>query len=59
LQTYAQPHFYWAASKKESSLSLLKNRYVAGATYIYHCSDKKCDLPELELEKAIEKLKND
>ncbi len=58
LQTYAQPHFYWAASTKESSLSLLKNRYVAGATYIYHCSDKKCDLPELELEKAIEKLKN-
>ncbi len=48
------PHYEVAiAGKDANKLPLLENRYVEGATRIYVCQDKVCQLPVEEVEKAL------
>jgi hypothetical protein len=48
------PDVIFAASTGDSSLPLLKNRYVAGKTQVYVCSNGSCRLP---VETASEAMK--
>ncbi len=50
------PNKIIAFSKTESTLPLLKNRYVANATYVYLCVDNTCQLPVEEISKIIDTI---
>jgi len=58
LNTSYIPNALFIGSKVESSLPLLKNRYVDDETFIYVCVNKACKLPVTEAKEAI-KLIND
>jgi uncharacterized protein YyaL (SSP411 family) len=47
----------FAGSAEESTLPLLKNRYVKDQTLIYVCSDKTCLQPVSDVDDAIDLLK--
>ncbi|MCK7589821.1 thioredoxin domain-containing protein [Subsaxibacter sp. CAU 1640] len=51
------PNKIVAASFKEESLPLFKNRAVEGKTLIYVCVNKTCNMPVDTVEKAINQLK--
>ena len=44
-------------SKKDSELSILKNKYIQGNTTIYVCEDGTCKLPANEINNAIKLIK--
>lgn len=50
------PNTLFAGSLTESSLPLLKNRFIANQTTIYICSDKTCQKPVTEVKDALEYL---
>jgi uncharacterized protein len=37
----------------DSKLALLENKMIAAQTTIYVCRDKSCELPVVEVEKAL------
>ncbi len=54
---YYIPNKILAFSLSPSDLPLLKDRYVAGKTYIYLCVNNTCQLPETEVKEIIKKIK--
>lgn len=58
LQKHHLPNVIFAGSATESSLPLLKNRFVPDQTFIYVCSDKTCQVPVKETEEALKQLQN-
>ncbi|MES2395895.1 MAG: thioredoxin domain-containing protein, partial [Bacteroidota bacterium] len=48
------PNILFAGSLTESSLPLLKNRFIANQTPIYICSNKTCHKPVTEVKEALE-----
>jgi len=53
LQRNYLPHVIFCAGTTESSLPLLKNRYVSGKTLIYICQNNSCQLPVETIEEAL------
>jgi uncharacterized protein YyaL (SSP411 family) len=54
LDAYYLPNVIVCGSKKgNSTLPLLKNKYVAGKTLIYVCQGKTCQLPVESIEEAL------
>ena len=51
------PNKILLGSFKESSLSLLENKFIAGETIIYVCQNKVCQLPTTDILKAQKLLK--
>lgn len=51
------PNILFAGSRSESSLPLLKSRWVANQTYIYVCSNKTCHKPETDVKEALKYIK--
>ncbi|WP_372801176.1 thioredoxin domain-containing protein [Lutibacter sp.] len=51
------PNKILAGSIKDSNLPLLKGRYTNQETYIFVCENGTCKLPEINVQKAITKLK--
>jgi hypothetical protein len=51
------PQVLFLGGKEEGKLELLQNKAVKGATFIYVCQDKVCQLPVEEVSKARELLK--
>ena len=47
------PNTILLGGKTEGSLTLLKNKLVAGQTTIYVCRDKSCKLPVMQVEQAL------
>jgi len=58
LNTTYIPNKLIAASTKENSSPLLKNRFQENKTLIYVCVDNSCKLPVSDVENAIALLKN-
>jgi uncharacterized protein YyaL (SSP411 family) len=54
LQENYQPNSLILGSDKESDLSLLKNKMIAGQTTIYICQNKSCQLPTTDVKQAFE-----
>lgn len=55
LDAYYLPNVIVCGSKKgNSTLPLLKNKYVAGKTLIYVCQGKTCQLPVESIEEALQ-----
>jgi uncharacterized protein YyaL (SSP411 family) len=54
LQENYQPNSLILGSDKESDLSLLKNKMIAGQTTIYICQNKSCRLPTTDVKQAFE-----
>lgn len=52
------PNVIFLGGNTESSLALLENRLKPGQTTIYVCRDKTCELPVLEVEKALQQIGN-
>ena len=52
------PNIIMAGNSTESSLELLKNRYVSGKTMIYICQNKTCNLPTESFEAALNQISN-
>ncbi len=52
------PNVILLGGKESGSLALLENKMIAGQTMIYVCRDKTCDVPVVELEKALEQIGN-
>ncbi|PXY46252.1 thioredoxin domain-containing protein [Flavobacterium hydrophilum] len=57
-QNYYLPNILIAGSTKESTLPILKDRFVDNETYIYVCVNKACKKPEKEVATAVSKIKN-
>lgn len=57
LQKHYLPNLIFAASNRETSLSLLKDRHVPKKTLIYVCSHGSCQLPVEEPEQALQLIK--
>lgn len=55
-QNHYLPNLIFAYSESESTLALLKNRWVNNETYIYVCKEKACLLPVKEAEDALKQL---
>ena len=53
LRKHYLPNVIFAGSAEESSLPLLKNRYVEDQALIYVCSNKTCLQPVSEVNDAI------
>ncbi len=51
------PNAVFAGAKKESELSLIKNRFVANSTLIYLCEHGSCKLPTTDIEHVLNQLK--
>ena len=56
LQKHYLPNVIFAGSSIESSLPLLKNRFIENETFIYVCKDKACLLPVKEPEDALKQM---
>ncbi|MEP7236508.1 MAG: thioredoxin domain-containing protein [Ferruginibacter sp.] len=52
------PNVILLGGKDESKLVLLENKFIAGQTTIYVCRDKSCELPVIEVEKALHQIEN-
>ena len=56
--TYALDNYdLFIGSLKESNLELLEGKYVEGATMIYVCENKVCQLPTSDIMEAIKLIK--
>ncbi len=55
-QKHHLPNVIFAASTNESSLPLLKNRYVNNKTLIYVCENKTCLQPVKEVSEALKQI---
>ena len=53
MERYYRPNKMLIGGKTENGLPLLENRLVEGETRIYVCVDKACQMPTIEVEKAI------
>ena len=53
-----KPNKIIAGSLVENDLSLLKNRYVEGETFIYVCTNKVCKYPTSSVYEALELYKD-
>lgn len=53
---YYLPNTLFTGSETESSLMLLKNRWVADKTFIYVCTDKTCKEPVNDVNDALKYL---
>jgi hypothetical protein len=51
------PNKIVVTSKNESTLEILKNRFVENKTYLYVCTNKTCNQPTESFTAAIEQLK--
>ncbi|MEO0469724.1 MAG: thioredoxin domain-containing protein [Bacteroidota bacterium] len=51
------PNVFLIGGKTEGKLSLLENKLVRGATFIYVCQEKVCQLPVEEVDKALAQMK--
>ena len=58
LQAFHLPHICWAGAATESTLPLLKERYVTDKTLVYWCEDQRCDLPETHVGNILKRLKS-
>jgi uncharacterized protein YyaL (SSP411 family) len=58
LQKHFLPNIIFAVSKAESTLPLLKNRFIEGETLIYVCSNKTCKEPVKETNEALRQILN-
>ena len=58
LNSYYLPNILIAGSETDSELPLLKFRYNADETLSYVCVEGACKLPETDVKKAIQQLKN-
>lgn len=56
LYKQSPPNVIFAVSEKESDLSLLKGRYMAGKTNIYVCKNKSCLMPTESVSEALIQL---
>ncbi|MBL6644535.1 MAG: thioredoxin domain-containing protein [Flavobacteriaceae bacterium] len=50
------PNALFQFSEKASALPLLEDRYFEGETYIYVCQNKVCNLPVMDVKKALDQL---
>jgi uncharacterized protein YyaL (SSP411 family) len=50
------PNIILFGGSEENELELLKNRYVEGKTLFYVCENRVCQLPEDNLDGAIQKI---
>ena len=50
------PNTVYAGAANDSELSLLENKYVEGATFIYVCQNKACQLPVETVNEAMKQL---
>jgi uncharacterized protein len=57
-QKHYLPNVIFAGSAAQSSLPLLKNRFVEGQTNIYVCSNKTCLEPVKETDEAIRQIQH-
>ncbi len=55
---YYLPNVILLGGKESGSLALLENKMLEGQTMIYVCRDKSCELPVIEVEKALEQIEN-
>jgi uncharacterized protein YyaL (SSP411 family) len=53
---YYLPNTIFAGDENESSLPLLKNRYMNNNTLIYVCENKTCQLPVNEVSEAVKSI---
>ena len=51
------PNALYIASKSESEMALLQNKYVKGKTMIYVCVNKSCQLPVENYSEALSQIK--
>lgn len=54
-----RPDVFTCLSKEKSELSIFEDRYVQNKTLIYVCKNNICNLPDEDINKALEKLKTD
>jgi uncharacterized protein YyaL (SSP411 family) len=52
------PNVILLGGKTVGKLALLENKMIAGQTTIYVCRDKSCELPVIEVDKALQQIKN-
>ncbi|MEO7307286.1 MAG: thioredoxin domain-containing protein [Ferruginibacter sp.] len=58
------PHVIFLGAQKESKLALLENKLIPhgalgeGQTTMYVCRDKSCELPVVEVDKALQQIMN-
>jgi uncharacterized protein len=57
LQRHYLPNVQLLGTERESNLDLLKGKLKAGATFVYVCQDKICQLPVEESELALRQIK--
>ncbi len=50
------PNALFQFSERASALPLLEDRYFEGETYIYVCQNKVCNLPVMDVKKALDQL---
>jgi uncharacterized protein len=50
------PNVILLGGNTASKLALLENKMITGQTIIYVCRDKTCELPVMEVEKALEQI---
>ena len=58
LNQYYLPNILVAGSTKESTVPLMKDRFVDDITLIYVCVNSACKLPETDIHKAVGQLKD-
>jgi uncharacterized protein YyaL (SSP411 family) len=56
LNKHYLPNKIFAGSTAESTLPLLKDKYVEGQTYIYVCSNNTCNAPVTEVPEALQQM---
>ncbi len=57
IRTEFLPNTIFAGVQSEGTISLLKNRFVAGKTMAYVCLQGSCKLPETQAQKVLEQLR--
>ena len=56
LDTYYLPNTFVLGTEKESSITLLKNKYVKDKTTIYVCQKRACKYPQTVTENAVKSI---
>ena len=56
MQSDFMPNVLWATAKSESSVPLLKGRYVQGETLIYVCRNNSCRMPVKDTHEALKQM---
>jgi uncharacterized protein YyaL (SSP411 family) len=57
LQSQYLPNTIFAATEKEATIEVLKNRFIKNKTLIYVCQDGSCQLPRPEVNKVLEQIR--